>query len=48
VGDRCGTFFIERDKNDMFQWMINLPDEDLADVRAVQWEQDHPLAKASG
>ncbi len=30
VGNRFGTFFIELAKNDMRQWMINLPDQDLA------------------
>ncbi len=27
VGNRFGTFFIELAKNDMRQWMINLPDQ---------------------
>jgi tRNA-splicing ligase RtcB (3'-phosphate/5'-hydroxy nucleic acid ligase) len=55
VGNRFGTFFIELAKNDMRQWMINLPDQDLAYlpqgtehfedyVRAVQWAQDYALA----
>jgi tRNA-splicing ligase RtcB (3'-phosphate/5'-hydroxy nucleic acid ligase) len=55
VGNRFGTFFIELAKNDMRQWMINLPDEDLAYlpqgtehfddyVRAVHWAQDYALA----
>ena len=50
-----GTFFIELAKNDMRQWMINLPDQDLAYlpqgtehfddyVRAVHWAQDYALA----
>jgi tRNA-splicing ligase RtcB (3'-phosphate/5'-hydroxy nucleic acid ligase) len=30
VGNRFGMFFIELAKNDMRQWMINLPDKDLA------------------
>jgi tRNA-splicing ligase RtcB len=30
VGNCFGTFFIELAKNDMRQWMINLPDQDLA------------------
>ena len=30
VSSRFGTFFIELAKNDMRQWMINLPDQDLA------------------
>ena len=55
VGNRFGTFFIELAKNDMRQWMINLPDRDLAYlpqgtehfedyVRAVHWAQDYALA----
>jgi len=55
VGNRLGTFFIELAKNDMRQWMINLPDRDLAYlpqgtehfedyVRAVHWAQDYALA----
>jgi tRNA-splicing ligase RtcB (3'-phosphate/5'-hydroxy nucleic acid ligase) len=55
VGNRFGTFFIELAKNDMRQWMINLPDNDLAYlpqgtehfkdyVRAVHWAQDYALA----
>ena len=55
VGNRFGTFFIELAKNDMRQWMIHLPDQDLAYlpqgtehfddyVRAVHWAQDYALA----
>jgi tRNA-splicing ligase RtcB len=55
VGNRFGAFFIELAKNDMRQWMINLPDQDLAYlpqgtehfedyVRAVHWAQDYALA----
>ena len=55
VGNRFGTFFIELAKNDMRQWMIHLPDRDLAYlpqgtehfedyVRAVHWAQDYALA----
>src|SRR5690242_11318932 len=55
VGNRFDTFFIELAKNDMRQWMINLPDQDLAYlpqgtehfddyVRAVHWAQDYALA----
>jgi tRNA-splicing ligase RtcB len=55
VGNRFGTFFIELAKNDMRQWMINLPDADLAYlpqgtdhfddyVEAVHWAQDYALA----
>jgi len=29
-GNCFGTFFIELAKNEMRQWMINLPDKDLA------------------
>ncbi len=55
VGNRFGTFFIELAKKDMRQWMINLPDQDLAYlpqgtehfddyVSAVHWAQDYALA----
>jgi tRNA-splicing ligase RtcB (3'-phosphate/5'-hydroxy nucleic acid ligase) len=55
VGNRFGTFFIELAKNDMRQWMIHLPDQDLAYlpqgtehfedyVRAVHWAQDYALS----
>src|SRR5262249_27098273 len=55
VGNRFGTFFIELAKNDMRQWMINVPDQDLAYlpqgtehfddyVKAVHWAQDYALA----
>jgi tRNA-splicing ligase RtcB len=55
VGNRFGTFFIELAKNDMRQWMIHLPDQDLAYlpqgtehfddyVQAVHWAQDYALA----
>jgi tRNA-splicing ligase RtcB len=55
VGNRFGTFFIELAKNDMRQWMINLPDQDLAYlpqgtehfedyVRAVHWARGYALA----
>jgi len=30
VGNRFSTFFIELAKNDMRQWIISLPDKDLA------------------
>src|SRR5467141_5431322 len=54
VGNRFGTFFIELAKNDMRQWMINLPDQDLAYlpqgtehfndyVKAVNWAQKYAL-----
>jgi tRNA-splicing ligase RtcB len=55
VGNRFGTFFIERAKHEMRRWFINLPDEDLAYfaegsegfndyVRAVAWAQKYALA----
>jgi tRNA-splicing ligase RtcB len=55
VGNRFGTFFIELAKQDMRQWMINLPDTDLAYlpqgtehfkdyVEAVHWAQDYAMA----
>jgi tRNA-splicing ligase RtcB len=55
VGNRIGTFFIGLAKQDMRQWMINLPDADLAYlpqgtehfddyVEAVHWAQDYALA----
>jgi tRNA-splicing ligase RtcB (3'-phosphate/5'-hydroxy nucleic acid ligase) len=54
VGNRIGTFFIELAKQDMRQWMINLPDADLAYlpqgtehfkdyVEAVHWAQEYAL-----
>jgi len=55
VGNRFGTYFIERAKHEMRRWYINLPDEDLAYfaegsegfidyVRAVSWAQRYALA----
>ena len=55
VGNRFGTYFIERAKHDMRRWFINLPDEDLAYfpegsegfidyIRAVSWAQKYALA----
>ena len=51
VGNRIGTYFIELAKKDMRQWIVNLPDQDLAYfpegtehfddyVEAVEWAQD--------
>jgi tRNA-splicing ligase RtcB len=51
IGNKIGTYFIERAKEEMRRWMINLPDKDLAYlpegsdlygdyVRAVGWAQD--------
>ncbi|MBY0564280.1 MAG: RtcB family protein [Hyphomonadaceae bacterium] len=55
VGNKFGTYFIERAKHEMKRWFINLPDEDLAYfpegsegfidyVRAVSWAQKYALA----
>lgn len=52
IGNKIGTYFIERAKADMRRWFINLPDEDLAYlpegselfknyVTAVEWAQDY-------
>lgn len=51
VGNRIGSYFIEKAKQDMRRWFINLPDEDLAYIpegseffgdywRAVKWAQE--------
>jgi tRNA-splicing ligase RtcB len=50
IGNAIGTYFIERAKEDMKRWFINLPDQDLAYlpegsqnfddyVEAVEWAQ---------
>src|SRR5205085_830270 len=55
VGNKFGTYFIERAKHEMRRWFINLPDEDLAYfaegsegfidyVRAVSWAQKYARA----
>lgn len=55
VGNRFGTFFVERAKHEMRRWFVNLPDQDLAYfpegtdgfvdyVRAVSWAQKYALA----
>ena len=55
VGNRFGTYFIERAKLEMRRWHINLPDQDLAYfpegtdgfvdyVRAVSWAQKYARA----
>ncbi len=55
VGNRFGSYFIERAKHEMRRWFINLPDEDLAYfpegsegfidyIRAVSWAQKYALA----
>jgi tRNA-splicing ligase RtcB len=52
VGNRLGTYFIDKAKQEMRRWFVNLPDEDLAYlpegsqhfgayVRAVGWAQDY-------
>jgi tRNA-splicing ligase RtcB len=54
IGNRVGTYFIERAKEDMRRWFINLPDADLAylpqgselfdDYRfAVEWAQQYAM-----
>lgn len=51
VGNRIGSYFIEKAKEDMRRWFINLPDEDLAYIPegsamfkdyydAVKWAQN--------
>jgi tRNA-splicing ligase RtcB len=55
VGNKFGTYFIERAKHEMRRWFINLPDEDLAYfaegsegfidyVKAVSWAQKYARA----
>jgi tRNA-splicing ligase RtcB (3'-phosphate/5'-hydroxy nucleic acid ligase) len=55
VGNRFGTYFIERAKREMRRWFINLPDADLAYfpegtegfvdyIRAVSWAQKYARA----
>jgi tRNA-splicing ligase RtcB len=55
VGNRFGSYFIERAKHEMRRWFINLPDQDLAYfaegsegfidyVRAVSWAQRYARA----
>ena len=54
VGNRIGSYFIEKAKEDMKQWFINLPDKDLAYLtegtenfddywEAVSWAQNYAL-----
>ena len=54
IGNRIGSYFIERAKEDMRRWFINLPDADLAYlpqgsdlfkdyVEAVHWAQEYAL-----
>ena len=55
IGNQIGQYFIERAKEDMRRWFINLPDQDLAYlsegsqnfddyVEAVEWAQNFALA----
>lgn len=55
VGNRIGSYFIEKAKEDMRKWFINLPDANLAYlpegtdhfneyVEAVAWAQDFAMA----
>lgn len=52
IGNNIGTYFIEKAKEEMRRWYINLPDQDLAYlpegseffadyVSAVEWAQDY-------
>jgi tRNA-splicing ligase RtcB len=54
VGNRIGSYFIEKAKEDMRKWFINLPDQDLAYLaegtenfddywEAVSWAQKYAL-----
>jgi len=58
IGNAIGQYFIERAKEDMRRWFINLPDQDLAYlpegsqnfddyVEAVEWAQNFALANRS-
>lgn len=53
-GNKFGQYFIEKAKEDMRRWFINLPDDDLAYIpdgsplfadyiEAVEWAQDYAL-----
>jgi len=54
IGNRIGTYFIERAKREMERWFIHLPDADLAYlaegdlfdsyIEAVGWAQDYAKA----
>lgn len=55
VGNRFGSYFIERAKHEMRRWFVNLPDAELAYfpegtegfidyIRAVSWAQKYALA----
>lgn len=54
IGNRIGSYFIEKAKEDMKRWFINLPDQDLAYIpegsenfedycAAVGWAQNYAL-----
>ena len=58
IGNQIGQYFIERAKEDMKRWFINLPDQDLAYlsegsqnfddyVEAVEWAQNFALTNRS-
>ena len=58
IGNQIGQYFIERAKEDMRRWFINLPDQDLAYlaegsqnfddyIEAVEWAQNFALANRS-
>ena len=58
IGNQIGQYFIERAKEDMRRWFINLPDQDLAYlaegtenfadyVEAVEWAQNFALLNRS-
>ena len=58
IGNQIGQYFIERAKQDMRRWFVNLPDDDLAYfpegsqnfddyVEAVEWAQNFALANRS-
>ena len=58
IGNQIGQYFIERAKEDMRRWFINLPDQDLAYlsegsqnfddyVEAVEWAQNFALENRS-
>jgi len=55
IGNAIGSYFIEKAKEDMRRWFINLPDQDLAYlpegssnfgeyIKAVHWAQGYALA----
>src|SRR3569833_3698936 len=58
IGNAIGTYFIEKAKEDMRRWFINLPDQDLAYlpegsenfddyVEAVEWAQNFAMQNRS-